>query len=265
MTIEMILVASDLSGKDDIALQRAQRIAQAHDASVKLLHMPPDAKLPAAVDLGEAARGMDLVVLPHRHERSTAAFFRGQPVLRLLRTACCPVLVTRQPHDAAWRRILVAVDFSAESEKLVRFAADLDAHAPLELFHAVDTLGEARLRAAEATEQAVRAYRERCLRHARERMLTLSDSFVARRNRLLTAIGRGDPGRQVVVQQERSDADLVVVGKRRSSAWEDFFCGSVAHRVLSWGTSDVLVVPLGLTPATAPRAARRISLERRTS
>ena len=75
---------------------------------------------------------------------------------------------------------------------------------------------------------------------------------------LLAVIGRGDPGRQTVIEQERSDADLVVVGKSSSSAWEDFLCGSVAHRVLSWGSSDVLVVPHAYWHRTAPLAAHRI-------
>jgi len=289
MTIQSILVATDLSVPDMLALQRAWRLAHAHRATVKLMYVPPRGQqVPATAaerlgdtarlleqglglrvttvpiqahrleDLVAQARGMDLVVLPHRRERSTAAFFRGQPVLRILRSCSCPVLVARQVGGEHYRRILVAVDFSPGSEALVKLAADLDGEAELELFHAFSTRGEARLRAAEATEQAVRAYRERCQRHAQKRMLVLTDSFEARRNRLFTMIGRGDAGRQTVVQQERSGADLVVVGKRRSSAWADFFCGSVAQRILSWGSSDVLVVPPAYAPASAPVAARRM-------
>ena len=166
-------------------------------------------------DLIAEARGMDLVVLPHRHERSTAAFFYGQPVLRLLRRCNRPVLVVRKAHGERYERVLVAVDFSEASESLVK--------------------------------------------HARERFVSLTDSFDARRNRVLSAIGRGDPGRQTVIQQEHSGADVVVLGKKHSTAWEDFFCGSVAHRVLSWGSSDVLVVPDASLRATAPLAARRVA------
>lgn len=290
--IRAILVATDLSAQEDAALQRAARLAVAHRAAVKLMYLPPlgqEVPRSAAARLAHAARQLEeghglrvrtvpvqkhgpeqlaaeagsvgLVVLPHRRERSTAAFFRGQPVLRLLRTCGRPVLVARQPAGEHYRRILVSVDFSPASAALVNIAAQLDQRAELELFHAISTLGEARLRSAEATEHAIRVYRERCLRIARDRMLTLTDSFDARRNRFFTAIGRGDPGRQAVVQQERSDADLVVIGKRPSSAWEDFLCGSVAHRVLSWGSSDVLVVPQLQVPATAGIAARRMALE----
>ena len=52
--------------------------------------------------------------------------------------------------------------------------------------------------------------------------------------------------------------DLVVLGKRRTSAWEDFFCGSVAHQVLSWGSSDVLVVPHAHLQESARLAVRRM-------
>jgi len=289
MNIQTILVATDLSASENIALQRACRLAETHRATVKLMYLPPRgqeapsaarARLATAArqleeslglsvrtvpvkghrleDFISQARGMDLVVLPHRRERSTAAFFRGQPVLRILRECSSPVRVARQTHGEHYRRILVAVDFSPQSEALVKIAAGLDPRAELELFHAIGTREEARLRSTEATEQAVRTYRERCLRDARERMVTLTDSFDARRNRLFTLIGRGDPGRQAVIQQERSDADLVVLGKGRTSAWADFFCGSVAHRVLSWGSSDVLLVPQGDVQASAPVAARRI-------
>ena len=289
MSIKSILVVTDLSAQENMAVQRAWHLADTHRATVTLMYMPArgqqvpgnaGARLANAArqieeslevrvrtapvkaqeleDLVAQARGMDLVVLPHRHERSTAAFFRGQPVLRLLRGCSGPVLVARRTGGGPYQRILVSVDFSAESQAVVQLAATLDPQAQLEIFHAISTLNEAKLRSAEATEQAVRAYRQRCLQHARQQMLTLTDSFDARRNRVSTVIGRGDPGRETVVQQERCGADLVVVGKKRSSAWEDFLCGSVAHRVLSWGRSDVLVVPHAPVQAAAPIAGPRL-------
>jgi nucleotide-binding universal stress UspA family protein len=288
MTIKSILVATDLSIQENVAVQRAWQLADTHRTTVTLMYMPmrghevasntanrlahaakqleeslglrvktAPVKAHKLDDLARHAEGMGLVVLPHRRERSTAAFFRGQPVLGLLRRASCPVLVVRQPHTAPYRRALVAVDFSPQSRALVKLAADFEPQSELEIFHAIGTGQEAKLRSAQATDQALRAYRDRCARDARDRMVLLTDSFDARRNRFFTVIGRGDPGRQTVVQQENSGADLVVVGKARSSAWGDFVCGSVAHRVLSWGSSDVLVVPLPYLPATAPMAARR--------
>jgi len=289
MSPRSILVVTDFSASEGIALQRAWQLADAHRAAIKLMYLPargqPVARAAASrlantarqleeslelrvktvpvkahrlQDIAAEARGMDLVVLPHRHERTTAAFFRGQPVLRLLRSANCPVLVARAARGAHYRRILVTVDFTPLSQSLVKLATSLDAHAEVEIFHAIGTLDESKLRSADATEHAVRSWREESLRHARERIVALSDSFDVRRNRVATVIGRGDPGRQAVIQQEHSEADLVVVGKQTGSAWEDFLCGSVAHRILSWGTSDVLVVPQAWAEASAPQAVRRM-------
>ncbi|MGV3570829.1 MAG: universal stress protein [Ramlibacter sp.] len=285
--IRSILVVTDLSARENIAVQRASRLAATHGASLRLLAMParPQDPPPAPAALASAAlqlelalelpvtaasvaanafeqlvahaSGADLVVVPHRRQRSTAAFFRGQPVARLLRLCRCPVLVARSSRSPHYARILVGVDFSPASAALVEIAAQLDPRSELEIFHAVSTLHEARLRSAEATEAAVRRYREQCVQDARQRMIALTDSFVARRNRYLATIGRGDPGMQAIVQQQHSGADLVVVGKRSATAWEDFLCGSVAHRILSWGSSDVLVVPRGDAPAAAPRPRGR--------
>ena len=76
-------------------------------------------------------------------------------------------------------------------------------------------------------------------------MLWLSDASSARRNRVMSSIGRGDPARQAAVQQQYSNADLLVVGKRHRNVLMDFLFGSVALRVLRWSTGDVLAVPRG--------------------
>ena len=288
MNLKSILVVTDLSAWENMAVQRASQLANTHCATIKLMYVPARGQrvLPTATsrlarsarqledrlglhvrtapvksdqlkDLVAEARGADLVVLPHRHERSIAAFFRGQPVMSLLRQFNRPVLVVRQAHTARYARVLVAVNFSAESEALVKLAATFDSSAELEIFHAISTLDEAKLRSAKASEHVVRAFREKCLKHAQERMVSFSGSLDARRNRVLSTIGHGDPARQAVIQQEHSGADLVVLSKTRGSAWDDFFFGSVAHRVLSWGSSDVLVVPDAYLQATPPLAARR--------
>jgi nucleotide-binding universal stress UspA family protein len=287
MNIKSILVVTDLSAREDLAIERAAQLAGTHRATVRLMYVPAAGEVPhpaAAArltnaarqlqdrlglrvktapvkahkleDLAAEARGMNLVVLAHRHERSTAAFFRGEPVVRLLRRCGCPVLVARRASGEHYRRTLVAVDFSETSQALVKLAGAFDGRADLEVFHAISTQDEAKLRPAEAPGQVVRAYREGCLRQAQEQVVAIGASLAARTNPVLTIVGLGDPGRQAVIRQEHSGADLLVLGKRRSSAWQDFFCASVAHRVLSWGSSDVLVVPDAYLQATAPGAAR---------
>ena len=96
------------------------------------------------------------------------------------------------------------------------------------------------------------------LQYAQERLYRLSNVFDARRNRVGTLIGRGDLARQLTVQQESADADLVVLGQEHRSWLMDLLRGSVPRRLLAGGLeSDLLVVPhayLGVVPGGAQPA-----------
>jgi len=281
-----ILAITDFSVQGNHALDRAALLCADHGATLKLLCVafpgepPPDAVCRLAhhalqleqrhgiraravnrtaftvEDVLASARDADLLVWGTAPAPGIRAFFMGEPVEAVLRQRQCPVLVVRRPVPGPYRSLVVAVDFSEASRGLVALGAALNQQARIELFHAISTANEGKLRYAEVSEQAIKAYRNECLRHARDRMFWLTDSYEARRNRVLSAIGHGNPARQVLVQQQRSGAELIVVGKHPASALSDFLFGSVARRVLGGGAGDVLVVPHG-SHDLARRAAAR--------
>ena len=292
MTPHSILAVTDFSTLGDHALRRAALLGAEHGATLKLLYLsypgeppPPDASSRLAhhaVQLAQRhgirvrsanhialcvddvlpeARCADLLVWGTAPVVGARSFFRGQPVDGLLRTAQRPLLVVRRPADAAYRSLLVAVDFSASSHRLVELGIALNRSAQVELFHAISTHNEEKLRYAEVSERAIRTYRDECRRHARNRMLWLTDSYDARRNRVLSAIGHGDPGRQTVIQQQHSGAELIVVGKRPAWLLTELMFGSVAKRVLRDAGTDVLVVPHGHQPASSATAVKRLAAE----
>ncbi|VTU45811.1 universal stress protein [Variovorax sp. PBL-E5] len=296
MTPRSILAVTDLSVRADLALSRAALLAVEHDTTLKLLYATPAGVSPRAdaacrlahqalqlgqrhglcvrplsqtmntlEDVASEARCADLVVMGAMPECSLRSLLCGQPVERLLRMARRPILVTRQKAEAPYRRLLVAVDFSDASRKLVEFAFALNQSAQVELFHALSTANEGKLRCAEVSEHAVKAYRHACRRYAQDRMFWLTDSSDARRNRVYSAIGHGDPARQTVVQQQHGGAELIVVGKHPASAVSDFVFGSVARRVLRHATADVLVVPHDVQPASRAAAVRRLDSEPRAN
>ena len=95
---------------------------------------------------------------------------------RLLRAARRPVLVVSQeagPAQAAYERLLVAVDFSGASRNLIAAAFAFGKSAQVELFHAISTANEGKLRYAEVSDQAIKAYRQECRRYARDRMFRM--------------------------------------------------------------------------------------------
>ncbi|VTU23177.1 universal stress protein [Variovorax sp. PBL-E5] len=297
MNIQSILAVTDLSGQGNRTVFRAAVLAAQHRALLKIIYAPKDFIACENADAGEGVRRLaaevhtrfgilvknvsdtsgrleaiaeeaqwvDMLVIGEHREKSAKAFFCGQPIERLLRVVPCPILLARLEVFHRYRRILVAVDFTPESRKLVKLAWSLDSDAQVELFHALNTMHEGKLRYADVSEQAIRAYRHESMRDAHERIFSLSDSSNARRNRVVAAIGKGDAARQAVVQQQHANADLLVVGKRRSSAFTDFLFGSIAQRVLWWSSRDVLLVPhdLRIDPKTevAASSARPIRRE----
>lgn len=284
-----ILAVTDFSAQGDNALSRAAHLAAEHGATLKLIYLaypgeppPPDAGCRLAhhaLQLGQRhdirvrsvsriaftledvlpeTRCADLLVWGTAPVRGIRAFFLGQPVEGMLRRCQRPVLVVREPANGPYRSLVVAVDFSEASRGLVELGFALNTHAQVELFHAVSTANEGKLRNAEVSEQAIKAYREACRRYAQDRMFWLTDSYDAHRNRVLSAIGYGNPASQAVVQQQRSGAELIVVGKHPSSAVVDLLFESVAQGVLRDSTGDVLVVPRAFQPASSATAANRL-------
>lgn len=283
MRIQNILALTDFSTPAEHGLDRAAALAATHGARLRVLYAcetpplqlaDPMARLeqrarqlarrhgvPVAAVAGagrplddcltEAGRA-DLLVAHGRMHRSWPVPPWRTLLYPLLRRCPCPVLVVCRPPRGPYERVLVAVDFSAASRPLVRYAGDFGIGAALELFHAIDTHDEARLRSAEASTAAVQAYRREVLQHAQERLYRLSEVFDARRNRVGTLIGRGDLARHLTVQQESIGADLVVLGQARRSLLMELLRGSVPRRLLAGGLeSDLLVVPhahLGVVP-----------------
>ncbi|MDQ7999997.1 MAG: universal stress protein [Bordetella sp.] len=287
-----ILAVTDFSSCGNHALSRAALLAAQHGAALRLagLACPADAspedastrlahhalqlgqrhglrasaagRLGARVeDLVPEARHADLVVWGSAPAGGLRSFFMGKPVEQLIRAARRAVLVVRREAAHDYRSLIVAVDFSRSSGALVDFGLALAPPARAELFHAVSTANEGKLRYAEVSARAIRAYRDACRRHAQDRMLRLTDSYDARRNRVRSAVGHGDPARQTVVQQHHSGAELIVVGRHPSSRWTDLFFESTASRILDIATTDVLVVPHDREPASGAHAVTRLAAE----
>lgn len=290
-----IMVVTDLSQNGGHAIERAALLAAGHRADLTLLHLgdrgraaPPDAgvrlaqhakqlrrrlQLPVHAlpqparrldDVAAAAGAADLIVWGTAPPQGLRECFGVHPAVRLLRLRPRPVLVVGRPAPRPYGKVMVGVDFSEASRTVVAAALALDPQARVELFHAIDGSLEGKLTYAQASEDALRAYRRDSRLQAQARMMVLIDSCDTRRNRVSSWVGRGDPARQLLVQQQTHGADLLVAGKRRATALADLLFDSVAQRLLRETRSDVLLVPLEPRPAaraagTGAQAAMRCS------
>lgn len=287
MTIRHILVATDFSAGSNRAVERAAHLAGQHQAQLSLMHVnwdgdthPPNAgerlaltarrlsrKLDSRVNvidkgsglpmhLLEASHRADLLVLAFRSEHPFTALLRGRALDRVTRHCQCPVLLVKNEAPGPYRQVMVAVDLSPRSHTLVKLACAIAGDADVGLFHATNTRGEAMLRSAEASYAAISIYRREVEMYARGRLIQLADSFEARRNRVMSVVGRGDPAMQVLVHRDHANADIVIIGKGHRPRWMDWLLGSITHRIVDRVASDVMVVP---TAARSTVAARAIS------
>lgn len=297
MTPRYILAVTDFSVHGDNALNRAALLSAEHGAQLTLAYWasagektPPDAatrlihhalqlserhgiQARAASQLAYSVENLqplisaaDLVVWGTAPVRSLRSFFFGQPVEELSRKTRRPVLVAHRSAKYPYRSVLAAVDFSDASRALVDLSVSLSESASVDLFHATGTAYEGKLRYAQVSDRVIKDYREHCRRHAQARMLSFSDTYASRRNRVESVVAHGDAARQTVRQQQRSDSELIIVGKRPSSTFMDLMFGSVASRVLRYlatvaAHADVLIVPHDWEPASRPVSAVRVTAD----
>lgn len=277
--IRPVLAISDLSPSGTNAAWRAALVARDHGVPLRLLHAQPAAAgLPAAhaalgrlaaeiherigIDvavqvtqgdtLGEAACAAafaQLLVIGARRGNRLREWMLGTQAERLVRQGGVPVLVVRRTAQAAYRRVLVAVDLGPAAGDVVAGAARFSRGPRMEVLHALGTRNALTMRASGVREPVARSLREGAARRARAALEEVIAFSGTRTQGVVPSIGYGPPAWLVLSREHALRAELVVVGKRPRGPLADFFLGSVSRQVLAGARADVLVLP----PAPQPR------------
>jgi nucleotide-binding universal stress UspA family protein len=190
-----------------------------------------------ATGILEAAQdpSVDLLVIGTRGHKGLARLVLGSTAEQLIHQASCPILVTG-PHvpspqeTASFQRIVYATDFSPEAAKAfvfaLSFAQDFGAH--LYLCHVLpadnqmsdDELGGRFLN--ELKKLVPDVAREWCEPEC--------------------VLEHGVAADGILLLAQRVNADLIVLGTRKTSHWYNNFKTGVAFQVISAGTCPVLTI-----------------------
>jgi nucleotide-binding universal stress UspA family protein len=186
-------------------------------------------------ELASRSKDAEVVVVG---SSSIDAFTVGPTARRLARKANTHILVVRRQPRVAYRRVLVAVDFSEASGQGVETALALFPKAEVTLVHCLPARFDSLLKRAGLFQEELDGSRTRRLDAARDRMA----EFAARwGNRVKTMVVDGPtPGAVDEAVRQRS-ADLVVVSSRGATATRMVLLGSVAEEMLGAIPCDVLV------------------------
>jgi universal stress protein E len=281
-----ILSATDLSPKTSAAMDRAGLLADRFDATLFLLHavdtespasevqealqrsalylksrvQPPFWKYatrpnvlvrtgkPSEV-ITETAEEHDaeLIVLgPHRLRRSRDALV-STIAEKVLRARQAPVLIVRDQPRGAYRRILLALDFSDASAYALRAAEAMMIGEPADaaIVHAFEPPYEGMLAYAGTAQNSLDTYIRGWNRVARSTMLDFlqQHSDDPMRYQLVLQQARAVPA--ILQLAERMSAELLVMGTRAHGRLRSALLGSTAGRILHTAPCDVLIVPEG--------------------
>lgn len=191
--------------------------------------------------IAAAAEDADLLVLAPYGDSGVAGKVLGSTTSRLVRRSRIPVLVVRTLPTEAYRRVLVATDFSTQSAAALAWVRVLAPGADIVLLHAAELPHLGRMMLADVAPDALREYEEE--EHA---------LAVAQLARVVREAGL-DPARvrcvvrsvaaweaAITIAQEEG-CDLVCVGKHGTHLLEDLLLGSVTEHLLTGLDRDLLV------------------------
>lgn len=273
-----ILIATDLTGRSDRALQRAGLIAGAADEPLVVLHAleeewspaasarkraeaenaiaeslaalptPPRAAMPVVLEgptpeliLRHAAQARArLIVLGTRHRPSAAEVFLGTTVDNVVRSARQPVLLVRNPAPRPYTRAVAGIDFSPHGIFAAMAAMQLFQDCTWRLVNAYDVPFAGFQHGKEAWHDAQEDHRRRLHALVSKELVPLTQSTGCPGD-VSMAVRRGEAIEVLRREVREMPADLLVIGTHARTGLAHALLGSVAESLLSEPPCDVLV------------------------
>ena len=137
--------------------------------------------------------------------------------------------------------MLVPVDFSPSSLRVIRHARSIAPLAEIVLLHAFDVPFARDIRYARIDDEIIDLYRVAAKQEALQKLTALRDEAGLSSNGSSLIVLRGDARSRIIEQEQKMDCDLIVIGKQGKGLVEKLLMGSVTEHVLSEARNDVLV------------------------
>lgn len=272
MSIDNLLLVTDLAGWSERALGRAVELARRHHAALRILHVL-DQDLPAEhlerlekdtaheireglsavahaarldvviqVERGKgfpdilrlARQGpVDLVVLGARDSDPVTDLFLGSTAERFLRHSDYPVLTVANPAQSPYQSVLVVTDFSVSARRALELSLSLVPEGDYHLVHAY----QPPTTRADGTPDVLA---EEVGRRIQEEFGLLLDKYAYTGIEFKREIVPGPALEAIRERVDRLRPDLLVMGTHGRTAVGQAPLGSVATRLLQDPPTDIL-------------------------
>lgn len=189
------------------------------------------------------ARAMNAALLVIARRSELAAPGVSSTLLRILRNAPCPVLVTRAGSTADYARVLTAVDLREVSRRAAAHALALFPAAAHRLLYVIDPQWEREVQRDHSDEAPLGELIASLHGRAQLQLEALAGALAAGRGATVdVAVVEAIPALGIVQHAATWPADCVVVGRHGQGAVADALLGSTALDAIHHSGRDVLVV-----------------------
>jgi nucleotide-binding universal stress UspA family protein len=194
-----------------------------------------------AINREAVSRNADLIVIGSRRRPAASIVVLGSTAEAVCRTAPCSVLVTRSRNGTIdnLKRLLVATDFSSNSELALRYGLSLaqEYQAELHLVHVITGVRSTDAEIDWTSPESEGSY------HAAARRLHESiPAEVHLWSKVTHAVREGRAYREIVSYAVEQDIDLICVGAHGQDFKLETLFGTNTDRVLRQAPCPVLVV-----------------------
>ncbi len=233
---------ADAGEFEDVFSQEARKKVEAQAAEAGAadapIHIQSGFSAPLISRIAQE-RDADITVMGAHPHPALARFLVGSTAERVIRTAHRPVMVAVVPRTAPFQRILVAVDLSAHSRRVLRAAAAIARadDAELRVLYAREPLPPMLVETGGYDEEAYRRLGPEQL----ESVVAEADTPPDLRTQLIVLEGRA--GDAVLREASEWDADLIVMGSHGFGFFERLLLGSTSIHVLRHSERATVIVP----------------------
>ena len=183
----------------------------------------------------------DLIVIGRSQKGALAQLYSGSDVTDLLRRASVPVLVYKQISETAlvlekpFKRLLLATDWSAASERAVDYLKDL--HAVVEEIHVIHVVDDKEL----TGDNSLTVQKTR--KTTREKLDRVCDIFENQGMRAEPHVYVGDPVKEIERAARENQATMVVLGSSGKSSFVEKWIGSTPRKIAEDTIYPTLMIP----------------------
>ncbi len=224
------------------AMTRLQELRDLGSSPDVGLHVQGGRPAPEIIRLAREVDA-DMIVVGEEGPKHGMGALLGSTAERVLFDSSVPVLVTRKLADSPPRNLLVAIDDSHASERVLEWTAAL-----LELFDARATLVNVVDRVLLSDElagmpdvAALQELQEEATTAMRGWLNERIDESGLPAGRVEGMVAIGDPSYEIIALARRSSADLVVLGSRGGDIARTPLIGRIVNKVVRSAPCSVLV------------------------